>query len=100
MPCSYALVHHGRTLATRPFAKRLRAEVIEEANGYQLVELDFSDVLSVSHSFADEFVAQLAEESQAGDIDFRVAVTNAAPNVEARISKALELRGVQLFELA
>jgi small ligand-binding sensory domain FIST len=100
MPYSYALARHGTTLATRPFAERLRAEVVQEATGKELVELDFGDVLSTSHSFADEFVAQLAEESVDGAVSFKVSVTNAAPNVEARIAKALELRSVRLFELA
>lgn len=100
MPYSYALAEHGRTLATRPFAKRLRAEVIDAAAGSHLLELDFADVLSASHSFADELVAQLAEESQKGDIDFQIAVVNAAPPVGARIAKALELRAVQITELA
>ncbi|HEY5709228.1 MAG TPA: STAS-like domain-containing protein [Solirubrobacterales bacterium] len=100
MPYSYALAQHGTTLATRPFAERLRKEVVWEADGQKLVELDFSGVLSASHSFADEFVAQMAEESQEGEIGFRVAVTNVSPNVEARITKALDLRAVRLFELA
>ena len=100
MPYRYALAQHGTTLATRPFAERLRAEVIEEAHGQTLVELDFSGVLSASHSFADEFVAQLAEESQHGSVDFRVAVSGASPSVEERLSKALDRRAVSLFQLA
>lgn len=100
MPYSYTLAQHGTTLATRPFAKRLRGEVIQEAADCQLVELDFADVLSTSHSFADEFVAQMAEESKDGAVGFKIAVINTAPTVEARIAKALELRSVRLFELA
>ncbi len=100
MPYSYALAQHGTTLATRPFAKKLRAEVVREGDGQELVELDFSEILSISHSFADEFVAQLAEDSQAGNVHFGVAVSGASPNVESRLSKALDLRGVRLVELA
>ena len=100
MPYCYSLVQQGTTLATRPFAKRLRAEVVREAEGQELVELDFSGVLSASHSFVDEFVAQLAEDSQRREVNFGVAISGAAPNVEARIAKALESREVQLHELA
>lgn len=100
MPYSYALSQHGATLATRPFAKRLREEVVEEAEAQELVELDFSGVLSASHSFADEFVAQLAEDSREGRVHFGVAVSGASPSVEARLSKALDLRGVRLVEMA
>ncbi|HKT83105.1 MAG TPA: STAS-like domain-containing protein [Solirubrobacterales bacterium] len=100
MPYSYALAQHGTTLATRPFAERLRGEVIEEAASCELVELDFAEVLSTSHSFADEFVAQMAEESKDGAVGFKVTVINASATVEARIAKALELRSVQLFEFA
>ncbi len=100
MPYCYALMQHGTTLATRPFAKRLRAEVVRGAEGQELVELDFSGILSASHSFADEFVAQLAEDSQNGVVHFGVAVTGAAPNVEAKLTKALDLRSVRLGELA
>jgi STAS-like domain of unknown function (DUF4325) len=100
MQYRYALAQHGTTLATRPFAKRLRAEVVKESEGRELVELDFSGILSASHSFADEFVAQLAEDSQNGIVHFGVAVSGAAPNVESRLSKALELRDVRLVELA
>jgi STAS-like domain of unknown function (DUF4325) len=100
MTYCYSLAQQGTTLATRPFAKRLRAELVKEAEGKELVELDFSGVLSASHSFADEFVAQLAEDSQNGVVHFGVAVSGAAPHVEARVSKALELRGVKLVELA
>jgi hypothetical protein len=100
MPYSYALSQHGTTLATRPFARRLRAEAIGAAEGQELVELDFSGALSASHSFADEFVAQLAEDSQNGIVHFGVAVSGASPNVEVRLAKALDLRGVRLVELA
>jgi hypothetical protein len=100
MPYCYPLAQHGRsTLSTRPFAKELRADVISQADGHKLVELDFSGVLSASHSFADEFVAQLAEDSRAGAVSFGVVLTGAGPDVEAVVSRALERRDVRLSQL-
>jgi small ligand-binding sensory domain FIST len=100
MPYCYALAQHGTTLATRPFAERLRAEVIEKAGNEGTLELNFEGVLSASHSFADEFVAQLVEDSQRSAVDFDVVVAGAAPRVEARITKALERRDLRLPEFA
>jgi uncharacterized protein DUF4325 len=99
MTYCYPLAQYGRsTLSTRAFAKELRADVARRATGHDLVELDFSDVLSTSHSFADEFVAQLAEDSISGIVDFKVAIVAAGPDVEAVISRALERRDVQLSQ--
>jgi hypothetical protein len=63
MPYSYGLAEHGKTLATRPFAKEIREDLLEKAAGQKVVELNFGGVRSTSHSFADEFVARLAEDS-------------------------------------
>ncbi len=100
MPYRYALAQHGSTLATRPFGKRLRTQVIEEATGCDCLELDFSGILSVSHSFADELVAQLAEEAKAGTVGFDVAISGTAPEVEDVVHRALDRRAVKLAQLA
>jgi hypothetical protein len=97
---SYGLAQHGKTLATRPFAEQLRADLIQQAGEHELVELDFSGVLSASLSFADEFVAQLAEDSMAKKVGFRVTISGTAPSVEAVVSRALERRDVRLSQLA
>jgi hypothetical protein len=99
MPYSYALAEHGTTLATRPFGRELRADLVRKAAGHRIVELDFSCVLSASHSFADEFVACLAEESKKGDVEFEVALSGASSDVETVIRRALDRRSLQLAQL-
>lgn len=100
MPYHYALADHGRTLATRPLGEKLRSEVVQRAKGHDEAVLDFSDILSTSHSFADEFVARLAEEVQHGQLDFVVTVVGATEDVERVIRRALERRDVDLPALA
>jgi STAS-like domain of unknown function (DUF4325) len=96
----YALAQHGKTLATRPFAAQLRSDLVEQAGDHSHVELDFTGVLGTSHSFADEFVAQLAEDSMAEKVNFKVSIAGTAPNVEAVVTRALERRDVHLAQLA
>jgi STAS-like domain of unknown function (DUF4325) len=96
MPYCYALADHGSTLATRPLGNQLRTGLVEKAAGESAVELDFSGVLSTSHSFADEFVARLAEEVELGHVGFQVTVSGASTNVERVVLKALERRSVDL----
>lgn len=99
MPYSYGLADHGTTLATRPFAKELRADLLGKVAGHKVVELDFSGVRSTSHSFADEFVARLAQDSQEKTLDFEVTVSGASEEVQRVVSGALERRGVPLAEV-
>jgi hypothetical protein len=100
MPYRYALVEQAKTLATRPLGRQLRADLLEKAGNADLVELDFSDILSTSHSFADEFVACLAEEVKAGEVDFEICVSGASQDVERVILKALERRSLEIPVLA
>jgi hypothetical protein len=96
VPYHYALADHGRTLATRPLGEALRADLVRRAGGRDEVVLDFSDVRSTSHSFADEFVAQLAEEVERGELRFDVSMSGATEEVERVVRRALERRGVDL----
>lgn len=91
----YALAEHGRTLATRPLGRQLRADLLQKASGAEVVGLDFSDVLSTSHSFADEFVARLAEAAKAGDLSFEIELSGTSRDIERVVLKALERRGLQ-----
>jgi len=100
MAYRYALAEHGLTLATRPFGRELRDDLVERAAGEGRLELDFSGVLSVSHSFVDELVARLAQESQAGAVDFEVAVLGTTSEVDAVIRRALGRREAQLAQAA
>jgi STAS-like domain of unknown function (DUF4325) len=96
MSYRYELVEHGTTLATRPFGKELRNDLLERSGGSDVVVLDFSGVLSVSHSFADEFVAALAEEARAGAIGFEISLDGAGDDVDHVVQRALGRRGLDL----
>jgi hypothetical protein len=98
MPYSYGLAEHGTTLATRPFAKEIREDLLEKAVGQKVVELNFDGVRSTSHSFADEFVARLAEDSKLGSVDFELTVSGASEEVGRVVNGALERRGIKLPE--
>lgn len=95
MPYRYALADHGRTLATRPLGQELRTDLVQKAVDAQLIALDFTGILSTSHSFADEFVARLAEEIASGEVTFDIEIAGASPEVERVILKALERRRVE-----
>lgn len=99
MSFSYVLVEYGKTLATRPLGRQLRTDLIQRADENEVV-LDFSDILGTSHSFADEFVARLAEEIEMGKVDMTVTIAGASGDVERVIRKALERRNVELPVLA
>ncbi len=96
MPYSYALADHGSTLATRPFAKELRSDLAQRAGNQQFVVLDFSGIAAASHSFADEFVAQLAEDSRDGKVPFSITVCGASSEVDRIVRQALQRRDVEL----
>lgn len=96
MPYHYALANHGRTLATRPLGEELRADLIAKAIDQEVVVLDFSDIRSTSHSFADEFVACLADEARKNEISFDLTLTGMSEEVERVIKRALERRDVDL----
>jgi hypothetical protein len=100
MSYRYALAEHGRTLATRPLGEALRADLAEKAGDGKVVDLDFSGVASTSHSFADEFVACLAEQIKLGEANFEIHICGASPDVERVVLKALERRSVDLPVLA
>src|SRR5215207_462785 len=94
MEYRYPLAEHGKTLATRPLGQELRTDLIQRAGAAAAVTLDFSNVLSTSHSFADEFVARLAEEIKAGEVTFAINISNVSEDVERVVLKALERRSV------
>lgn len=96
MPYTYALADHGSTLATRPLAKELRNDLAERAADQDLVVLDFTRVAAASHSFADEFVAQLAEDSQQGKVPFAISVCGASSEVDRIVRQALQRRDIDL----
>jgi STAS-like domain of unknown function (DUF4325) len=96
MSYSYALAERGTTLATRPLGRLLREDLIRDAADEDVAVLDFSGVAGTSHSFADEFVAHLAEEVRDGKQSFSLAIHSPSPDVERVIRKALQRRGVEV----
>lgn len=96
MSYSYALAERGNTLATRPLGSQMREDLARRAADEDEVVLDFTDVIGASHSFADEFVACLAEEVQKGDLKFTFVINGASPDVERVIQKALDRRGLDV----
>ena len=95
----YDLSEHGQTLATRPFGRELRESLLGQVVGQDVIELNFDGVKSVSHSFADEFVCRIAEDSKSGQLLAEIAISGTSPEVERVIGAALARRGIQLPEL-
>jgi hypothetical protein len=96
MSYNYALADRGTTLATRPLGSQMREDLVRRTAEEDEVVLDFTDVIGASHSFADEFVACLAEEVQEGKLVFALAIHGASPDVERVIQKALDRRGLEV----
>ena len=96
MSYCYALAERGKTLATRPLGSQMREELVRTAVGEDEVVLDFAEVIGTSHSFADEFVACLAEEVRNGDLNFTLAIHGVSPDVERVVQKALDRRGLDV----
>jgi hypothetical protein len=94
MSYSYALAERGKTLATRPLGSEMREDLVRAAAGEVEVVLDFTDVIGTSHSFADEFVACLAEQVRNGEVSFTLALHGVSPDVERVVQKALDRRGL------
>ncbi len=90
----FQLSAYGRAFSTRPRGAELLAELERVARDGATVDVDFSDVLSVSYSFADEFVGRLLEREQAGEIAFHPRVVNVSPAIERVIQRSVAARGV------
>jgi hypothetical protein len=94
MSYNYALAERGKTLATRPLGAQMREDLVRAAAGEGEVVLDFTDVIGTSHSFADEFVACLAEQAKKGELSFSLALYAVSTDVERVVQKALDRRGL------
>ncbi|MGH2878751.1 MAG: STAS-like domain-containing protein [Solirubrobacteraceae bacterium] len=86
------LSEFGSTFATRPRGLELREDLIRRADQEASVTIDLENVLSVSYSFADEFVAGLVQESANGNVPFEVEIVGASPEVERVVRRAIDLR--------
>lgn len=85
------LATHGRTLATRELAARLRSELEADLVAGLDAVLDFTEVRAVSYSFADELIGPLAEEALKSGAEIRV--THASDDVLRVIERASSRRG-------
>jgi hypothetical protein len=82
----------GSTFSTRPRGAQLREEIQRTAQPGEQVILDFSDVLAVSSSFADEFVGELATAR-------RVEVIGASDEVGRVVRRVLDRRADDRVEI-
>jgi hypothetical protein len=85
------IAKHGTDLSSRSTGGKLRRQVAALAE-HDTVVLDFEGVRSVSHSFADEFLAVLIQEQ--GEDWFRnhVKLVNHAVAVRTAILDAIQYR--------
>jgi hypothetical protein len=92
MPFRFRLSDFGSTFSTRPRGIELRDALVQEALHQADVEVDLNGVLSISYSFADEFVAELVQASADDSTPFVVHLTGASPEVERVIGRAIANR--------
>jgi hypothetical protein len=95
MPFVYHLSDFGSTFSTRPRGVELRNALIKQACGETIVKIDFSNVLSISYSFADEFAAGLVQGSADGSILFAVDLVGISDEVARVIDRAIANRRLQ-----
>lgn len=88
MRCVYTVVERGRTFSTRPRGAELRESLLQEMKGAEHVTLDFSGVLSISYSFADEFVGRLEQAADQSQVPFGLSVIGASDEVQRVIDRA------------
>lgn len=70
----------------------MREALLRDAAGAGVVVLDFADVLSISYSFADEFVGSLRALENRGDLPFGITVANASDEVARVVDRAVANR--------
>jgi len=87
MALTFQVNDFGRTFATRERGDELRRQLLEQAEGHDVVILDFDGVTNVSYSFADEFVGRLCV-----DEPVRVECRNLATRVQSIVDRAIARR--------
>ncbi len=68
----------------------MREALLLEAETADVVELDFAGVLSVSYSFADEFVGALHQAEP--ELPFSLSITGASEEVSRVVERAIANR--------
>jgi len=87
MAPTFQVSEFGRTFATRERGDALRRDLLKLAEGHDLAVVDFDGVMSVSYSFADEFVGKLCTEES-----LQVDLQNLSPRVREIVDRAVARR--------
>ena len=95
----FRLTDYGEVFSTRPRGAELLALLEQQASAATVIEIDFDGVKSVSYSFADEFVGELAERASR-DANYEVALAHVPQRAERVIFGSLERRGLDRAVLA
>lgn len=83
----------GKHLSSRSRARQLREQVVAEIRGDESVTIvDLTGVLSISHSFADEFFAVLVAQNGAEWFKNSIRFDNALPGVRLAVLEAVAAR--------
>lgn len=83
---------HGATFATRGRGAELRERILEASDAGSPVIFDFDGVLTVSASFADEFLGKIAVDAESRKSLREIEVRNASEKVNDVIDRVLERR--------
>jgi len=92
----YRVADHGRVFSTRDRGAQIFSDFSAfsaHASGGTDVVLDFADVLSMTPSFADEFIGELLVRSARGEI-VMPALENLAPAPLRSVERCARARGV------
>ena len=93
----YRLADQGHVFSSRDRGARLRADLREKTGDGSLADvvINFEDILSVTYSFADEFIGQLVQD--AGDGIPRCV--NVAPGIARTIERSLKKRSLDTSQV-
>lgn len=87
------LADRGSVFSMRDRGRRLLADLRDEIERDDELVLDFEGVISLSHSFADEFVGELAEQAARGKLPHPEVINAAAP-IHQAINRSFRARGI------
>lgn len=81
---------YGTCLSSRDSGAKLRTRI--DAGNY---EIDFTDVIVLSHSFADECFAVLVQDKGEDWVVKNIKLTNLEPSVRYSILEAILIRDIK-----
>ncbi len=90
----YRLADFGRIFSTRDRGAEMRRDALDRLSGAPVdsLTIDLDDVLSVSYSFVDEYIGELAQMSGGRTPSF----ANVSPLAARTISRSLSNRGLEV----